>query len=636
MNICILNILIFLNVLVGFSESNIKKAQNLYDEAIIKLSQRQFDEAKDLFLLSTEKDVCFVESHYQLGILFKQYYRIPEKVKFHFEKILLCNPNYSVASIKRILGEIYLHEGNYEASKKYLGAYILSEKEPINYIEKSKILLRHCDFAIENKSKKVEIAVKPLPQRVNNHRKQYFPVTTADQQSLVFTIRDFIGLQEYEDIFISKKSNGEWSQPESISDNINSPNLNEGTCSISADGKVLAFTICGGKSRGDKDCDLYISYNVGNVWGVPHNMGERVNSPYWDSQPSLSADGKTLYFSSKRKGGFGEEDIWMTHSDAFGNWNEPENLGDLINTKGREVAPYIHPSQTTLYFSSDYHPGFGSFDLFKSFKDSVNWLEPHNLGFPINTHLEESSIFITSDCKKAYFSAEAPTDKISERYLLYEFDVPKEATCQNISTFMSGTVYDTYTKKTISAEVEVINLKTNKTESLLTSDVVNGSYLAVLNENTQYGIYTTKPGYLYKSHAFVFENSKTFDPINLDIYLEPIKKGASIILNNIFFEIGRHTLEKKSQAELDKLINFLYQNPTLKVEISGHTDNVGLKENNLNLSRRRAASVFDYLVEKGIEEFRITHKGYGDSLPVASNESEQQRKLNRRIECKIL
>lgn len=637
---CIVNIFLVVLIVdteISVAQSTNKKAQKLYDEAIAKLSQRQFDEATKLFISAIEKDICFAEAHYQLGILYKQYTRTPAKVKVHFEKILGCNPAFPNPSIKRILGEIYLHEGNYQESKKYFSAYILNEKEPANYLEKSKALIRNCDFALENISKKVDIQVKALSEKVNNHRKQYFPVTTADQQSLVFTIRDFIGFQEYEDIFISKKMNGVWQQPESISDNINSPGLNEGTCSISADGRVLAFTICGGKGKGDKDCDLYISYKTGAIWGKPYNMGERVNSPFWDSQPSLSADGKTLYFSSKRKGGVGEEDIWMTQVDAnSGRWGDPINLGDLINTKGREVAPFIHPSQTTLYFSSDYHPGFGSFDLFVSYRDSVNWLEPKNLGYPINTHLEESSIFITSDCKKAYFSGEAASDKLGERYLLYEFDVPKEAACQNVSTYMQGTVYDAYTKKPISANLEVINLKSSKTESLLTSDEINGSYLAVLNDNSQYGIYATKQGYLYKSHAFDFENITTFDPINLDIYLEPIRKGSLITLNNIFFETGKYSLEKKSQAELDKLVNFLYQNPTLKVEISGHTDNVGLKANNLNLSTRRAESVLDYLAEKGIENTRVSYKGYGDSQPLAPNESEETRKLNRRIECRIL
>ncbi len=619
-----------------YSQSSNKKAQKLYDDAIIKLQTRQFDLAKNLFEDALKKDECFVDAHYQLGILYKQYERNTDKIKFHFENILRCNPNYQNPFVFRILGETYLHEGNYKESKKNLSTYITFEKEPIQYLTKSKNLLRHCDFALQNISNKIEINVRKLPDIVNNHKSQYFPVATADQQNLVFTIRDYIGFQEYEDIYVSKKINGVWGQAQSISDNINSAKYNEGTCSISADGKTLAFAICGGPNRTDKDCDLYISYKNGDIWSVPANMGENVNSPAWDSQPSLSGDGKTIYFSSKRKGGFGEEDIWMTQCDLNGRWSTPVNMGDLINSKGREVAPFIHPSLTTLYFSSDYHPGFGSFDLFVSFRDSVNWSEPRNLGFPINSHLDESAIFITSDCKKAYFSAEEQSIKKSDRYLLYEFDMPKSVSCQNTSTYIQGKTYDSYSKNYIAASVEVINLKTNKTESFLTSDRIDGTYLAILNENTDYGLYATKPGYLYKSHTFSFKNLQTFDPINLDIYLDPIKKGSSITLKNIFFNTGKFELENGSQTELDKLITFLNQNLELKVEISGHTDNVGLKTNNMILSTKRAQSVVNYLVDKGIEETRIIAKGYGDTQPKIENSTEDNKQLNRRIECKIL
>lgn len=619
-----------------FSQSTNKKAQKLYDDALLKLQARQFEVAKTLFEAATQKDNCFVDAHYQLGILYKQYERNTEKIKFHYQQVLTCNPHFPVASVHRVLGETFLHDGNYILAKKYLTSYLLFEKEPIQYIEKSKILLAHCDYALANISNKVDINVKKLSNKVNNHKSQYFPVSTADQQSLVFTIRDFIGFQEYEDIYVSKKVNGEWGQAQSISDNINSAKYNEGTCSISADGRTLAFAICGGPNRIDKDCDLYISYKNGDVWSVPANMGENVNSPAWDSQPSLSGDGKTIYFSSKRKGGFGEEDIWVTQADIFGNWSLPMNMGDLINSKGREVAPFIHPSLTTLYFSSDYHPGFGSFDLFVSYRDSVNWGEPKNLGFPINTHLDESAIFITSDCKKAYFSAEEQSVKNLDRYVLYEFDMPKSAACQNVSTYVEGKTYDNYSKKLISASVEVVNLKTNKTESFLTSDNMDGTYLAILNENSMYGLYATKSGYLYKSHSFSFKDLLSFDPINMDIYLDPIKKGSSITLNNIFFATGKYELENGSQTELDKLIFFLNQNVDLKVEISGHTDNVGLKANNVLLSSKRAQSVLNYLVDKGIDEVRIIAKGYGDLQPKATNDSDANKQLNRRIECKIL
>lgn len=619
------------------------KAEKLYREAELLLQKRQWEAAAESFNKAIEKDPDFVEAHYQLGELYRKIGIITKyaekylpSIKYHFEKVVALQQASRYPVVYRVLGEIYMHEGNYEQAKKNFSVYTTFPGEPKNYIERCEHYIQQCGFAIENVGKAVQIHPRKLPDMVNRHNKQYFPVTTADQQLLVFTVRDRIGASEYEDIFVSRKINGEWGFPESISDNINSPYLNEGTSSISADGKVLVFTACGGKSKNDFDCDLYISYKQGNEWSRPVNMGPHINSPFWDSQPSLSPDGRTLYFSSKRKGGMGEEDIWVAEADANGVWATPLNMGDIINTPGREVAPFIHPSMTTLYFASDYHPGFGSFDLFVSYKDSVNWSNPKNLGYPINTNLEESSIFITSDCKKAYYSAESKAPNESERYFLYEFDMPKEAGCRQVSTYAKGTVYDASTNTPIAAEVELIDLKTNKIQSLLRSDKVNGQYLVVLNEGSHYGLFVSKQGYLFKSHSFDFETIKTFDPLNLDVYLEPIKQGSSITLNNIFFETGKYKLEKKSAAELDKLVFFLNQNFNLKVEISGHTDNVGQKQNNITLSTKRAESVFDYLVENGIDPNRIRYKGYGDSQPVAPNESEETRQLNRRIECKIL
>ncbi|MDX2191093.1 MAG: OmpA family protein [Bacteroidota bacterium] len=613
-----------------------KKAEKLYKEAMLLLQQRNFDDALENLTKAVEKDSNFAEAHYQLGLLYKGYKRNIGKVKYHYTKVVQIDSVNVAPSVVRNIGEIYLHEGNYLFAKRFLLKYRKFVNEPKSFLDKTDRLISMCDYAIENMKYPITINPKALSNKVNNHRKQYFPVTTADQNNLVFTVRDFISNQEYEDIYVSRKVNGEWLQPESISDNINKPFQNEGTCSISADGKVLVFTICEKKGAFDSDCDLFISYKEGNVWSKPTNMGNNINSPYWDSQPSLSPDGKTIYFSSKRKGGYGEEDLWMSTMDDNGRWNIPLNLGDLINTPGREVAPFIHPSMSTLYFSSDYHLGYGSFDIFVSYKDSVNWSVPKNLGYPLNTHLEESSIFITPDCKKAFYSAEAQTNNGQERYLLFEFDVPTVAGCLHVSSYTQGTVYDLKTKQPIAAQIELINLSNKQVESRVISDPVNGKYLVVLNENSIYGLYITKPGYLYKSHSFNFENIHNFDPIELDIYLEPIQKGSSITLNNIFFETGKFKLDSKSGSELKKLANFLEQNITLQVEISGHTDNVGSKENNLNLSTKRAESVYDYLIESGIESSRIKYKGYGDTKPLAPNDSEATRQLNRRIECRIL
>lgn len=615
-----------------------KKARKQYDIAIEQLKSRKWDDAIKSFEKAVSIAPDFIDAHYQLGILHKAYDRDMGGVKTHFGKVISLDSNFKNPAVWRVLGEVYMHEGNYSEAKKHLSKYVTFTTEPKNYLEKCKRYLVHCDYAATHMDNPVKINPKFLPSQVNKHTKQYFPAVTADEQQLVFTVRERIGFQEFEDIYISKKINGEWGFAEPISDAINSPYVNEGTCSISADGKTLVFTICTQQGN-NNNCDLFISYKQGNEWSKPKSMGQTINSPFWDSQPSLSPDGKTIFFSSRRPGGYGEEDIWMSKADENGHWGLPENLGDLVNTSGREVAPFIHPSMSTLYFSSDYHPGYGSFDLFICYKDTMNnWTEPKNLGYPINTHLEESSIFITADGKKAYFSAEATTkdNAKTERYFLYEFDLPQEVGIKQKSTYAKGTVYNKEDNSPIEANVELINLRTGKVESIVKSDKINGQYLVVLNENSHYGLFVIRQGYMYKSHTFDFETETTFDPVNLDVFLEPIKKGAMITLNNIFFETGKYKLDKKSFSELDRLVNFLNQNQSLKVEISGHTDNIGMKQNNMALSTKRAESVVDYLVENGIPAERIQYKGYGDSLPVAPNDEEASRKLNRRIECKIL
>ncbi|MDX2197063.1 MAG: OmpA family protein [Cytophagales bacterium] len=628
---------------IGLAQDNYltsknKKAINAFNEGIKNLQDRKWDISIKKFKEAVERDSNFTDAHFQLGMLYKNFERNIPLLQYHFEKILKINKNYTNSLVYRILADIYLHDGAYANAKAAYTRYIkFGYKDPKPFLEKAQRYILICDFALQNIQHPVNIQPQRLPPEINKFNKQYFPVTTADQSKMVFTVREKIGSMEYEDMYISENKDGKWMEAQPISENINSANLNEGTCTISADGKVLVFTKCGGATRNDSDCDLYISYNEGNIWSKPVNMGTKINSPFWDSQPSLSPDGKTIYFSSKRPGGYGEEDIWMAQADHEGRWSPPLNLGDLINTPGREVAPFIHPTMSTFFFASDYHLGYGSFDIFYCYKDSLsNWSIPQNLGYPINTHLEESSIFITADCQKAYISAEAKTQNNNEKYYIYEFALPQEVSCKDKCTYAKGTVYDNDTKQPISAVIELINLKTNKSESFLKSDPVNGSYLIVLNENTQYGLYVQKLGYLYKSHAFNFENEQKFDPLNLDVYLDPIKQGLSITLNNIFFETGKYKLEKKSTAELDKLINFLNQNADLKVEISGHTDNVGLAVNNMNLSTKRAESVFDYLVENGIDQSRVKFKGYGDKMPVAPNDTDANRKQNRRIECKIL
>jgi OOP family OmpA-OmpF porin len=617
-----------------YSTSN-KKAIKDFVEADGLLHNRKFPEAILLLEGAIQKDPNFVEAHLKVASAYKT---MGDDVhaKPHYYKAAELRPDTKeYYKLYYTVADYYLNEGDYENSKKFLEKIITYNPNDKVVLYRANILLSNCNFAIE--AKKHPIAFNPtlMSKKVNKYFQLGYPRATADQELFLFAKRDGSRLNQDEDIMICKKVNGEWSDPVSISDKINTP-FNEGTPSISADGKVLVLGSCNTKNT-IGSCDLYISYKRGNDWTVPENMGIKVNSNVWDSEPSISADGRTIYFSSERSGGFGFFDIWMTTMDDNGNWTKARNVGRPINTEGKEVSPFIHANGTTLYFSSDKHPGMGGYDIFYSHKiDTSNWSNPVNAGYPLNTQLNDATIFITADSKKGYYSMYEKKDIRNAEALLYEFDVPKELKEEMISTYAKGTVYDTETKKKLGAKVELIDLKTQRVIQSVRSDSVNGDYMIVVTKGTDYGLYVSREGYLFKSVFFDDKNPKSSEPLSLDIYLDPVKAGKAVVLNNIFFPTSSYKLEEKSQTELDKIILFLKQNPKVNIEFGGHTDDVGSDQDNIELSLKRAKSVYDYIATKGIPAARLKFKGYGETKPVAPNDSEEHRRINRRIEFKVL
>ncbi|MEJ7661352.1 MAG: OmpA family protein [Hymenobacter sp.] len=394
--------------------------------------------------------------------------------------------------------------------------------------------------------------------------------------------------------------------------------------------------------RGVGGCDLYISRRRGQEWTAPRNLGPLVNSKAWDSQPSLSADGRTLYFSSQRGGGLGGHDIYVTTIGTDGTWMAPRNLGAPINTPGDDLAPFIHASGTTLYYATNGLVGLGSSDIFRAeLDDKGQWGTPRNLGYPLNTFANEASLFISSDNKRAYYTrAEPPRPGDSPRMappiLLYGSEVPASARARETSTYAQGRVFDAATKKPISATVQLFDLGTNALTQQVYSDAETGQYTAVLNEGRAYAMYATAPGYLLKSLSFDYSASRSFDPLTLDIYLDPAKSGRSAVLNNLFFDSNQAVLKPRSRTELDRLVEFLRQDPNLRVEVAGYTDNVGTPAANLTLSQRRAQAVLAYLSGHGVPAARLRAKGYGATKPLAANDSEAHRAENRRIELRIL
>lgn len=542
-----------------------------------------------------------------------------------------------------ILGKLAAEVGDYATIRQAYTNYLATNPANKAQVALAKLQLQNCDFAAEAMAHPTGPAPELLAAPLNQFRDQYFPVLTADNKSLIFTVQrnPEKQYQENEDVFISTVGpDGAFGVPQSISPNINSRE-NEGTATISGDGNTLVFTSCG-RAGGVGNCDLYISHRRGSQWTAPRNLGILVNSKAWDSQPSLSADGRTLYFSSQRGGGLGGYDLYVSTVGPDGTWGQARNLGAPINTAGDDLAPFIHASGTTLYYATNGLVGLGSSDIFRSELDAKGqWSAPRNLGYPFNTFANEASLFISSDNRRAYYTRADPPRPgdppgATPPIRIYGTEVPASVRARETSTYTQGRVFDAVTKKPLNAMVQLFDLGTNALTQQVYSDAENGQYTAVLNEGRAYAMYATAPGYLLKSLNFDYSSQQKFDPLTLDIYLEPAKSGRSAVLNNLFFDSNQATLKPRSRTELDRLVEFLRQDPSLRVEVAGHTDNVGTPAANLSLSQRRAQAVLSYLSAHGVPASRLRAHGYGETKPLLANDSEVHRAQNRRIELRIL
>ena len=609
-----------------------KKAIKYFEKSGELLRSRNYSEAVSYLEMAIDKDPEFAEAHLRLGT---NYLSLGDyaNAKGYLESAVALIPNDpKTVGAYLALAEIYYREGAYEQALGVIQKF-KSFNPPARMAKRSFAIERNANFALEQIKNPLPFDPRPLPDNVNEYDLQYFPVMTADQKTLIFTRRVSRDPHSDEDMVVSNlNADGTWSDPESISDNINTK-FNEGTCTISANGRTIIFTSCSGRTSMGS-CDLYISYKLGDEWTEPENMGTNINSRDWESQPSLSADGKILYFVSDRRGGYGQRDIWKSHW-VDGAWTKAINLGPTINTAEEEVSPFIHVNGLTLYFSSKGFTGMGGYDIFSSEWESGKWAAPKNLGYPINTADDQVSLFISSDGNKGYYSYE---QKLPNQYqsLLYEFDVPEAIKIKNRSNYITGRVLDVDTGKPLHAQVELFDIIADTLKSTLASDSITGEYIQILTEGSEYALYVNRPGYLFESLRFDYQESVDRDPINIDIYLKPIKSGLAATLNNIFFDVDKYEIKEKSKTELNKTAKFLEANPEVRIEISGHTDNSGSASHNLQLSLNRAKAVYDFLIDQGINPKRLKYQGYGANAPVAPNDSESNRQLNRRIEFRVL
>jgi len=627
-------ILLWLSSISLFGQINDvpKKAQKLYEEAGELMRRRQYPEAVEALKAALAKEEHFYEAHHRLAGCYKILNNFPEASR-HFERMISLAGG-APAAVYFDLGECYFLQGEYEKAVNTMEDFLSMRGASSSLIANARRILESAKFAAEGVKRPSSFNPQPLTGKINNFAMQYFPALTADEKSIIFTKRDGPGMQHDEDIYISRKDEqGEWMEPESISAAINT-SFNEGTSSISADGRTLIFTSCQGRKTYGS-CDLFISHKIGDHWSEPENLGPKVNSPAWESQPSLSPDGRTLYFVSDRRGGLGRRDIWASHLGDDGEWSQAVNLGPPVNTAEDEVSPFIHANNRTLYFASKGFKGFGGFDLYSSELIDGRWTEPENLGYPLNTHHDEVSLFITPNGRKGYYAIDERHGGLLVSSRIFSFDIPEEIRVRVRSSYVAGKIYDAVTGKPLGAKIELYDLETRSLASTVGSDSVNGRYMVILNEGSEYALYVEKEGYLFKSVSFGRPEG-SLEPVVLDVPLDPVEQGKIVALNNIFFEHDKYALQERSLPELRKTVDFLKKNPDVRIEISGHTDNTGDALYNKELSEKRARSVYDFLVKHGIEQHRISSVGYGDTRPVASNDSEENRAKNRRIEFRIL
>ena len=602
-------------------------------------------QAEKSFLKALDEDNNFIEAALGLANLYQLTNNDVKAIEY-FKKAIAINPRFYNNSFY-FLAKSLLATGQYEEAQKNLEVFTKLERINPDTKENALRMLANAKFGADAVKHPKPFTPVNVGSGINTSFDEYFPAATADGKKFLFTrsLRDAqIPGYENEDFFESEKQNGIWQKAKPIVE-INSPG-NEGAPTLSADGNIMFFVSCANEfgdysspdRKGYGSCDIFYAQKVNNRWMKARNAGPAINSSNWETQPSFSSDGKTLYFvrGILSRGGVREQDIYYSTIGEDGKFSQAVKLSSAVNTPYKEESVFIHPDNQTLYFASEGHVGLGGLDIFMSKRQSDGeWGIPVNLGYPINTFKDDISLLVDPEGKLAYF---ASNREGGEGGLdIYQFVLPEELRPDRI-TYVKGKIYNAKTNDPLEASFELINLETQKQVTKSYSQP-NGEFFATLTANKNYLVNVSKEGFLFYSDNFSLKEIQAdFNkPFQLDIPLEPIDIGSIVELKNVFFDVDKWDLKPESKAELDKLIAFLTKNATLKVELGGHTDNSGDKKNNLILSSNRAKAVYDYLITNGnIVAARLQFKGYGDTMPKVANDTPENKAKNRRTEFKVI
>jgi outer membrane protein OmpA-like peptidoglycan-associated protein len=628
----------------SYSSTN-KKAVKYFEDSKKMFQIRKDADAEKLIKKAIEEDPQFIEAHSAYADFLMGNNRVKEAIPL-YEKAIQLNPKIFIDN-NFYLGGAYLHEAQYEKAIPCFEIILKTERINPNLKDEAARFLKNAKFGADAIKHPQPFKLVNVGAGINTAEFEYFPALTADGNTFLFTrnIREGEGVTapRQEDFYVSKKVNSVWQTANPIT-SVNTLG-NEGAPSLSADGEIMFFASCmemtgdyGSSDRkGYGSCDIFYAQKINGKWTKPRNAGSTINTKNWETQPSFSSDGKTLYFirGIVTRDGIKNPDIYSSTIGDDGKFTEPVKLSDNINTPEGEESVFIHPDNQTLYFSSEGHPGMGGLDIFVSKKQADGtWGKAVNLGYPINTFTDENSLLVDANGKLAYYASEREGG--FGGLDIYQFELPESVRPEKI-TYVKGLTYNAKTKVPVDASFELIDLETQQSVTSAYSNSA-GEFLVTLTSNHNYLVNVSKPGFLFYSDNFSLKD-KVADynkPYQLQIPLQPIDTGI-IELKNIFFDVNKADLKAESKAELQKIIAFLKANPTLKVEFSGHTDNSGDKVFNKTLSNNRAKAIYDYVIEKGsILAANLSYKGYGDTKPKAPNDSPENKAKNRRTELKVL
>ena len=601
-----------------------KQAAESYEAGLSALNNNDVQKAIQLFKLAASKDSQYADP----AIALFQVYHDQKNFQSAIDYFNEINKRDSAASMPFLVkqGVALASLGRYHAAYELLTPYFKNNSLP-NYLkEKANALYAICAFAIQQKTAP-EISIQNMGDSINSPASEYFP-TVSIQDSLFLFMRR-MNLSR-EDFYTSSMGVDGFSAAMPLSDTLNFA-AKKGSMSLSADLQTLYYA-ADYAEQGYGRYDIYKVQRSPWGWSKPKNLGQRINSDFWDSAPSISPDGNSIYFASNRPGGYGGIDIYVAYKNEKGYWEEAINLGPTINTKGDDQTPFIHADNQSLYFSSNGRLDFGGSDIYVARKKiDGSWTTPVNLGYPINTYDNEGSIAVASNGATAYIAS----DRADSRG---ELDIYKITLAENTRAFktwyIKGQIIDAKTKKSIAAALQIVDPASGYPMMEMQIDSM-GQFLLALPYFDSLGLKINSPGHDYLSSILPIDSVKLMAGKTFDFALTPIEKIFTKTFNQVYFETNSAVLQTISNVELDALVGYLKTTLNAQISIEGHTDNTGTSAQNNLLSLQRANAIGDYLQQKGIATNRIQRKGLGASMPIADNNTAAGRAKNRRTSFTI-